>query len=228
MNILARGEKIQIDELKQLFSLVEGIQLTCIQDTDLPSINLNAFDVIFDLSFDAHENQLAYYAGLKGKPVFVGAVKKQLAMAAHQYNKPIECCLFGMNTLPTFINRPLMEVSLLHAKDEPLLQQTMQQLGLNYKLVEDRVGMVTPRIVFMIINEACYTLQEGTASMQDIDTSMKLGTNYPFGPFEWADKIGIKHVYETLVALNEDTKDERYKICPLLKTHYLKKETFFY
>ncbi len=228
MNILARGEKIQTDELKQLFSSVEGVELTSIQDTDLPSINLNAFDVIFDLSFDSHENQLAYYAGLKGKTVFVGAVKKQLAMAVHQYAKPVECCLIGMNTLPTFIHRQLLELSLLQSSDEALLKQTTTQLNLKYKIVEDRVGMVTPRIVLMIINEACYTLQEGTASMQDIDTSMKLGTNYPFGPFEWADKIGIKHVYETLVALNEDTKDERYKICPLLKTNYLKKGTFLY
>jgi 3-hydroxybutyryl-CoA dehydrogenase len=86
--------------------------------------------------------------------------------------------------------------------------------------------MVTPRILFMIINEACYTLQEGTASKEDIDTSMKLGTNYPFGPFEWANKIGIKHVYETLEAIYLDTHDERYKVCPLLKTMYLKGEEF--
>jgi 3-hydroxybutyryl-CoA dehydrogenase len=79
----------------------------------------------------------------------------------------------------------------------------------------------------MIINEACYTLQEGTASMQDIDISMKLGTNYPFGPFEWADKIGIKHVYETLKAVYDDTHDERYKICPMLKTIYLKNGSFY-
>ncbi|TAE89856.1 MAG: hypothetical protein EAY81_01685 [Bacteroidetes bacterium] len=58
MNILARGEKIQTDELKQLFSLVEGIQLTCIQDTDLPSINLDAFDILlpsFSMPFDEDE-----------------------------------------------------------------------------------------------------------------------------------------------------------------------------
>jgi 3-hydroxybutyryl-CoA dehydrogenase len=102
----------------------------------------------------------------------------------------------------------------------------MLQLNWNYKIVEDRVGMVTPRIIFMIINEACYTLQEGTASMQDIDISMKLGTNYPMGPFEWANKIGINHVYQTLENLYQDTHDERYKVCPLLKTKYLKGEDF--
>ena len=81
--------------------------------------------------------------------------------------------------------------------------------------------MVTPRIIFMIINEAYYTVQEGTATREDIDQGMKLGTNYPFGPFEWAEKIGLDNVYETLEAIYEDTKEERYKICPLLKREYL-------
>jgi 3-hydroxybutyryl-CoA dehydrogenase len=87
--------------------------------------------------------------------------------------------------------------------------------------------MIKPRVIFMIINEACYTLQEGTASIEDIDKSMKLGTNYPFGPFEWCDKIGVTHVFETLNAIYDDTRDERYKICPLLKHKYLRNETFY-
>lgn len=74
----------------------------------------------------------------------------------------------------------------------------------------------------MIINEAYFTVQEGTASKTDIDLGMKLGTAYPKGPFEWCEEIGIANVYETLAALYEDTGDERYKICPMLKTEYLK------
>ena len=74
----------------------------------------------------------------------------------------------------------------------------------------------------MIINEAFYTLQEGTASPEDIDKGMKLGTNYPYGPFEWCERIGLAHVYELLEAMYEDTKEERYKICPLLKQQYLR------
>jgi 3-hydroxybutyryl-CoA dehydrogenase len=73
----------------------------------------------------------------------------------------------------------------------------------------------------MIINEAYYTVQEETATRDDIDRAMKLGTNYPFGPFEWCQRIGINHVYEVLEAVYEDTRDERYKICPLLKKEYL-------
>ena len=74
----------------------------------------------------------------------------------------------------------------------------------------------------MIINEAYYTAQEGTASREDIDMAMKLGTNYPYGPFEWSERIGINHIYELLEAIYDDTHDERYKICSLLKQEYLK------
>lgn len=226
MKILARGEKIRTEELKQKLSAV-NIDWLVKDDTDFTSTNLHDFDIIFDLNFDDHEGLIKHYAPLKGKPVFVSSVKQQLATCAFGYDRSIHCNLFGINALPTFINRPLAEVSVLHKKDESILANIMSQLQWEYKVVEDRVGMVTPRIVLMIINEACYTVQEGTATMKDIDTSMKLGTNYPYGPFEWADKIGIKQVYEVLNAMYEDTKDERYKICSLLKTNYLKRESFF-
>ena len=224
MKILARGEKIRTEELKLKLSSVV-CDLKIIDDTDLSSANLNDYDLIFDLDFDEHIDQLNFYAGLT-IPVIVSCVKTQLAKAVHDYGKKVNCILIGMNCLPTFINRELAEVSLLDSTSKATLETLMQQLNWKYKLIEDRVGMVTPRIIFMIINEACYTVQEGTASLEDIDTSMKLGTNYPFGPFEWANKIGVKHVYETLEAIYTDTHDERYKICPLLKTKYLKRESF--
>lgn len=225
MKILARGSKNRIKELQER---LQGIscEWVCIDDSDLLSANVHEFDLIFDLKFDEKQDQLKYYAGLKGIPVFVCAVKQQLAKAVHDYGRRIDCHLFGINALPSFLNRPLAEVSLLNHADKPALEAIMQQLNWKYQLVEDRVGMVTPRILFMIINEACFTLQEGTASQQDIDTSMKLGTNYPMGPFEWANRIGINHVVGTLEAMYQDTHDERYKVCPLLKTKYLKMEEF--
>jgi 3-hydroxybutyryl-CoA dehydrogenase len=58
--------------------------------------------------------------------------------------------------------------------------------------------------------------QEGTASRADINTAMRLGTNYPMGPFEWCDKIGIRHVCGVLDAVYRATGNERYKISALL------------
>ena len=133
----------------------------------------------------------------------------------------MRCTIFGFNGFPTLFDRSVLEVSLWQNKNHDKLQKICQQLGTAFLLVDDRVGLVTPRVIAMIINEAYYTVQEGTATRENIDTAMKLGTNYPYGPFEWCDRIGVNHIYELLEAIYEDTKDERYKICPLLKKAYL-------
>lgn len=226
MNILVRATKNRFDELNQKLS-ESGHTLHWLDDNDLISPQLNGYELIMDLNFDEKSNQLHLYAGFSGLPVIVGSVKQSLAKAYHDFGRKLNCLLIGMNTLPSFIHRSVAEVSLLHSEDSDKAQAIINALGWKMILCDDRVGMVTPRVICMIINEACFTLQEGTAGMRDIDTSMKLGTNYPFGPFEWADRIGIKHVYETLEAVYQDTHDERYKACPLLKTYYLKGESFY-
>ena len=134
--------------------------------------------------------------------------------------------LFGFCGLPTMLNRPLLEVTLYHSTNGQKLAETCAALGTDYRVVEDRVGLVTPRVICQIINEACYTVQEGTATMQDVDLGMKLGTNYPRGPFSWANSIGVPRVYAVLEAMWNDTRDERYKICPLLKRQALRGEPF--
>lgn len=233
MKILIIGEEKRASELKSKLPSVIPVKTA----TNPRNTELKSFDFIFDLNFDDLENpgkNLEFFSALKDVPVIVGAVKKQIAEMVHNYKRKLPvnrqdilCKLIGMNTLSTFINRSKVEISLLNPEDKNLIKLIAQQLNWEPLIIEDRVGMVTPRIVLMIINEACYTLQEGTSDIRDIDMAMKLGTNYPFGPLEWADKIGVRDVYETLLALYDDTKDERYKICPLLKTKYLKGETFY-
>jgi 3-hydroxybutyryl-CoA dehydrogenase len=80
----------------------------------------------------------------------------------------------------------------------------------------DRFGFPIQKTVSMIINEAYFTLMEGTATESDIDTAMKLGVNYPNGPFEWGAKIGLKTISDFLIALQKATGDTRYTVCPLL------------
>ncbi|WP_066837298.1 3-hydroxyacyl-CoA dehydrogenase family protein [Rufibacter ruber] len=184
--------------------------------------------LVFDFLLHEQPERLAQYNELgRGEKliVFCNAATVQLAALAAAHG-PVNFHLCGVNALPTFFNREILEVSVLREESKREVDKACVFLATLYELVEDRVGMVTPRVICMIINEACYTLQEGTATKEDIDLGMKLGTNYPFGPFEWANRIGVKHVYELLAAVYEDTKDERYKICPLLKTKYLKGEEF--
>lgn len=179
------------------------------------------FDFIIDLNLDDHPDHLQHYAALKGKTVIGCAVKKTLKSIVDEYNGQLLCTLAGINALPTFIDRSCGEVSFLNNKDEPLVKEQLKPLEWNFITVADQTGMVTPRIIVMVINEAFFTLYNGIASVEDIDKGMKLGTAYPFGPFEWADKIGIKDVYETLKAIHDSTHDDRYRICPLLKEKYI-------
>ena len=225
MRILVTGEQNRADELRNRLAAIEGLEIDYTDGDE--DEDYDQYDCIFDLNFDDDTSNLAIYAGLRDVPVFVNAVKLSLNEAVYVSGEKIKCRLFGINALPGFLSQSKWEVSLHRKFLMPELEALMKNFGIDFLPVEDRVGLVKPRIIFMIINEACYTLQEGTAGIQDIDTAMKLGTNYPFGPFEWCDKIGITQVFETLAALYEDTKDERYKVCPLLKTKYLRNETFY-
>lgn len=75
-------------------------------------------------------------------------------------------------------------------------------------------GFITQRIIAMVINEAYFALEDGVSTAAEIDVAMKLGTNYPYGPFEWAEKIGHQHIYALLNELAK--KDKRYKPCNAL------------
>ena len=213
MIIAAKGQPNQLEELQLL-----------LKDQDIIPLKINeldSYDVIFDLDFDDSPEQIQHYAELERKLVVVGTVKVQLEELYAELGSRPTCTIVGMNTLPSFINRPLVECCATHEMDKAIAEEKFKEMGLETRFVMSRVGLVTPRIVCMIINEAYFTVQEGTASRADIDLGMKLGTAYPKGPFEWSEEIGLDHVYETLEAIYQDTKDERYKICPLLKTEYL-------
>ena len=84
----------------------------------------------------------------------------------------------------------------------------LQQLNKRYIFVPDEPGFISARIIAMIINEAYYALDEKVSSKTDIDIAMKLGTNYPYGPFEWSNIIGVQQVYKLLAKLS--LTDERF------------------
>jgi 3-hydroxybutyryl-CoA dehydrogenase len=75
---------------------------------------------------------------------------------------------------------------------------------------------VALRVISCIVNEAFLTLSEGVATAEDIDRAMKLGANYPKGPFEWAEEIGAERILETLDALRA-THGDAYIASPLLR-----------
>lgn len=220
MNILVIGESINLEELKA--KLGEGHIYTLEKEHREAERFVPSSDLVFDFILDEDPFQIEIYQDKLNTSIFINTAKISLAELSNLAGHQTKALLFGFNGLPTFFNREVLEVSVLNATDKEHLASLCNTLKTNFLLVDDRVGLITPRVVCMIINEAYYTVQEGTATREDIDIAMKLGTNYPYGPFEWCARIGIKHVYELLEAVYEDTHDERYKICPLLKKEYLK------
>lgn len=85
--------------------------------------------------------------------------------------------------------------------------------------VNDFPGFVSNRILMPMINEAIYTLYEGVASVEDIDTVMKLGMNHPMGPLQLADFIGLDTCLYIMEVLHDGFGDSKYRPCPLLRKY---------
>lgn len=224
IGLIASPEKRKAWELKNL----PDSTVSWSQDTK----EHQHFDVWIDLDFDEHIERLIEYSSNTHTVFMLGCVFNTLEAAFLQisgyqnqsstYTIPKEWKGIGINQLPTFLERQTLEFTNPFNLEISLLEPIFFKLGYpQWEQVNSRVGMVTPRVVCMIINEAYYTVQERTALPDDIDQAMKLGTNYPKGPFEWCKEIGINNVYKLLDAMYLDTREERYKICSLLKQDWL-------
>lgn len=118
-----------------------------------------------------------------------------------------------INAWPGFLPNSIFETAALDNQKEFWIK-AFEHLGLKIRWVTDTPGMVSPRIIAMIVNEAYFAVGDGVSSRHDIDTAMKLGTNYPFGPFEWAKKIGLHNIIALLNTLA--TNNKKYIPAPLL------------
>ncbi|MEH7379303.1 3-hydroxyacyl-CoA dehydrogenase family protein [Bacillus sp. JJ1533] len=126
----------------------------------------------------------------------------------------------GFGTFANFKEGSLIEVALPLQADPSYVQiaaNIFSLIGQDIELVEDEVGFVFPRILSMIVNEAAYALTEQTAEAESIDIAMKKGTNYPMGPLEWAEKIGLDDIYAVLSGLYRELGEERYRPAPLIR-----------
>ena len=128
--------------------------------------------------------------------------------------------LTGIGALPTLLEGSLIEFAPSPTTNENTIARAKgfaAMLGKEAAIVRDSIGLVMPRILCMLANEAYFAMMEGVASGDDIDTAMKLGTNYPHGPVEWTGKIGIKQIHAVLSALHGHFGEDRYRIAPLLQ-----------
>lgn len=138
-------------------------------------------------------------------PVVVNAVCTSLATLPVHFSR--------LNAWPGFLQRPMKEVA-AREEDQAVLVKLFSLLGWQYKFLADTPGLIAARMIAMIINEAWYAYADGVSTQQDIDLAMKLGTNYPYGPFEWGEKIGLDKIVTLLLSMSEE--NSRYAPAPLL------------
>lgn len=128
--------------------------------------------------------------------------------------------VIGFGTFSNVDESTLIEIALPlqgeHFHKDKIVE-LFQLIEKEVEIVQDEVGLVYPRILSLIINEAAFALTEQVAHVEDIDLAMKKGTNYPKGPLEWAERIGIDDVLAVLTGLYRQFGEERYRPCPLIR-----------
>jgi 3-hydroxybutyryl-CoA dehydrogenase len=163
-------------------------------------------DLYVDLDFDGEAARVSALSGLLPSLVMVNAV----AITIAEIGQPFIRINGWAGIHPREIHELVVPAELLQG-----LEALYAGLGRSFRLAPDIPGMVTARILATIINEAWYTWQDGVSSKEEIDTAMKLGTNYPMGPFEWGGKIGLPRVVGLLDRLSRT--DARYMPADSLK-----------
>lgn len=138
----------------------------------------------------------------------------KIASATHRDDKVIG--MHFMNPVPVM---KLVEVINGYATKKEVTDTVIElcrKLGKTPCVVNDYPGFIANRILMPMINEAIYSLYEGVAGVQEIDTVMKLGMAHPMGPLQLADFIGLDTCQSILQVMQEGFGNPKYAPCPLL------------
>ena len=164
-------------------------------------------DLFIDLDFEGHDGSAASDARIAAlddllpATVMVNSVVTTLADIGRPFIR--------FNGWPGFADSAIHELVAPDMDVAGKMGEFYALLGHGCRHVPDIPGMITARILATIINEAWYTWEAGVSTKEEIDTAMKLGTNYPYGPFEWGQRIGLARIVSLLNALS--VTNARYK-----------------
>ena len=102
----------------------------------------------------------------------------------------------------------------------------LQALGKKVCIIDDVAGMVVMRTIAMLANEAADAVNQNVANAKDVDLAMKNGVNYPKGPLEWADQIGVSYLANVLENMEDVYGETRYRVSPLMQRKAIRGANF--
>ena len=164
-------------------------------------------EVYMDLEFDNNSGGKEIINSLSPATVIVSSVIETLDQ--------LPFVAARMNGWPTFLQRSLVEATARDEQSKLIVSNAFDIFNKKISWTQDLPGFISARIIAMIINEAYFTLAEKVSTKKEIDLALKLGTNYPYGPFEWAKQIGMEKISRLLEVL--ESEDERYRPAPFIK-----------
>jgi 3-hydroxybutyryl-CoA dehydrogenase len=150
-------------------------------------------DVFIDLLFET--GHITILQSLLPKTIVINSVERTLA--------EVNSSFVRINAWPGFLKSSIIEASSMNEDNKQIAEKVFALFGKKLEWLPDQTGFVTPRVISMVINEAFIALKEGVSTKDEIDTAMKLGTNYPYGPFEWAEIIGMHRIDSLLKRLEK-------------------------
>ncbi|MHB1090583.1 MAG: 3-hydroxyacyl-CoA dehydrogenase family protein [Ilumatobacteraceae bacterium] len=207
-------EKMSEDDKSKILS---HVQITS-SLTDLADCDLVIESVVEDLA--AKQQLFAKLDAIVNKLAILATNTSTLAVVdmARTTQRPDQVC--GIHFFNPAVIMPLVEIIRpITASDDTIARAAafVQACGKDGVHVLDRAGFIVNALLFPYLNNAVRMLESGTASMEDIDTAMKGGCNFPMGPFALLDLVGLDTSVSILDALYAEFNDDNYQTRPSLR-----------
>ena len=207
---IAKGKMTQEEADKILNKITTGVKDIC-----------GDCDLVVEAAIENMEIKKQTFKELDAicKPSCIFATNTS-SLSITEIGSAVERHVIGMHFFnPAPVMKLVEVIAGLNTKQEDVeaVKKISEEIGKTPVQVEEAAGFVVNRILIPMVNEAVGIYAEGVASVEGIDTAMKLGANHPMGPLALGDLIGLDVVLAIMNVLETETGDPKYRPHPLLK-----------